>query len=125
MSSGSFTEGKKNKSAPGVDFVDGMARILNVSAEYLVTGFGDIEQPYIPAEVPIPNNPNGIVHEAERVARATHVRQAAISLVLSQNPDPRLGIARILELFWRAEKRHRKIEEHGEGKKKKKRKASS
>lgn len=123
MSRNAYANGKKLLSAPGVDFVDGLARLLDVSPSYLVAGF-DEGQPYIPEDVSPPENPGHVANEAKMIARRTQVSAAAIALVLSQNPDPRLGVDRILELFWRAEKMLRERARRAAARKKKTPRAS-
>lgn len=123
MSKNAYANGKKLLSAPGVDFVDGLARLLDVDASYLVTGF-DAGKPYVPEDEPPPENPQHVLNEAKAMARRTQVTGAAIALVLGQNPDPRLGVDRILELFWRAEKMLRGRARYAAARKKKKKQAS-
>ncbi len=115
MSENAYTNAKKLKSSPGIDFVDGIARILNVSVEYLITGVGE-NSPYIPESVPVPDNAEWIRAEALQLARRAKVRAAAIGLVNRQNPDARMGVARILELYHRADALLRAREERAEKK---------
>lgn len=105
MSENSYREAMNSQSAPSYAFVDGMARYLDVSVEFLVNGFSEGRK-YIPDDVSMPPNPETIFKQAKKIARGVKVREAAIQLVLSQNPppDPRLGIVRITELFYRADR---------------------
>jgi transcriptional regulator with XRE-family HTH domain len=97
-----FRNARKGLSVPGVDFVENMARVLDVDVRYLVTGYGSDADPFIPADVPMPIRPQKVLDEALRSARAVQVPNTAINLVLSKKPDPRLGADRILELFFQA-----------------------
>ena len=104
MSENAYREARAAKSAPSYSFVDGMARLLDVSVEYLVNGFSEGRR-YIPEDVSEPPNPDSVFKQAKKIAKGFNVREAAIQLVLSQKPppDPRLGAVRILELFYRAD----------------------
>lgn len=100
MSRGAYRSAMKALSPPGAGFIDGIARALDVSAHYLITGLGE-PGTYIPAEVGPVDGPR-VIAEAKRLARALAVTPLAIELVLSQDPDPRMGAERLAVLFVRA-----------------------
>jgi len=101
MHRNAYKNAHDEKSTPSINFVDGIARFLDVSVEYIVNGLGR-ERPYIPDEIPPPTNPEQVLKRAREYAARQGVRAATIALVLSQKPDPRLGSERIAELFFRA-----------------------
>lgn len=120
MSRNAYANAKGARSAPGIDFVDGMARRLNVSVDYMVTGIGE-GRPYIDDDVPMPANPDQPFARAKVLAREFKLRPEAVLLVLSQNPDPRLGAAQIYTLIARADRMLAGLEARDEKSAKKKR----
>lgn len=100
MSRGAYRNALKAKSPPGAGFIDGIARALDVSAHYLITGLGDPGS-YIPKEVGAVDGPR-VIAEAKKIARDLEASPVAIQLVLSENPDPRMGVERLAVLFVRA-----------------------
>lgn len=100
MSRNAYGNAKDKLSPIGIDFADGLARLLNVSLHYLITGLGPVGT-YLPAGFEAPAADRAL-DGAVRLAKATKIDPRAIALVSSQNPDPNLGLGRIYALMQRA-----------------------
>lgn len=100
MSRNAYGAAKAADSPIGIDFAEGLARLLDVDLHYLITGMGE-PRSFIPVGMTSPEGARAVASAAKEAKRFGRDPRA-IDLVLSQNPDPRLGAARIYALIERA-----------------------
>ena len=97
----SYEKSKSAGSPPQLDLLEGICRVLDVDAHYLMTGLGT-PRPFIPEDVP-PADRDTVYAAAFNLARRGKAPQEAVDYVRDiVRPDPRLGVRRIAHLVYRA-----------------------